>query len=59
MSKASSVRQAEVTRALKAAAAAGMRPSGYSIAPDGTIHVTFANAMPAQLNSFDQIMGGQ
>ncbi len=57
MSRAASVRQSELTRALKAAAAAGMQPSGYSIAIDGTITVNFEGhvGVPND-NSFDQIM---
>jgi hypothetical protein len=36
-----SFKQADATRALKAAVAAGLKPSGYQIAPDGSIQVTF------------------
>ena len=56
MSRAAAPRQADVTRALKAASAAGLKPSGYSIAPDGTIHVTFGNGQ-AGPNSFDELVG--
>ena len=58
MSRAATVRQAEVTRALKAAVAAGMRPTGYTVDPDGTIHVSFDQRQLGTGNSFDEIMGG-
>ena len=34
-------RQADAKRALRAAQEAGLRPSGFKIAPDGAIIVTF------------------
>lgn len=58
MSRAAIVRQAELKRALKAAKDAGMNPRGYSVAPDGTIHVTFDGMDVEASSSFDAIMRG-
>ena len=57
MSRPASIRQSALTRALKAAAAAGMKPSGYTIAIDGTITVNFAAAVGGQNdNTFDKLL---
>ena len=50
----SAFKQADAARALRAAVAAGLKPSGYSIAPDGSIHVELNGAVPSG-NSFDQL----
>lgn len=53
----SAFRQADAERALKAAVAAGLRPSGYSIAPDGSIRVEFGEgAATALKNPLDRIL---
>lgn len=53
----SSFRQADATRALKAAAAAGLKPTGYRIDPGGSIVVMFGEAAARSANSFDDIQG--
>lgn len=54
MARHSAFRQAEATKALRAASRAGLTPSGYEIAPDGTIRVLFGGAA-ASGNSFDEL----
>jgi len=45
-------KQADATRALKAAKAAGLRPSGYKIDPSGAIIVMFSDGKaPTTSNS--------
>ncbi|QIK77537.1 hypothetical protein G7077_11525 [Sphingomonas piscis] len=54
----SSFKQADAARALKAAVAAGLYPSGYTIGIDGSITVNLE--VPGgghSVNSFDKIMG--
>jgi hypothetical protein len=51
-----SFRQADAARALRAAVAAGLRPSGYTIGVDGSITVNLGAAEAPKDNSFDQIM---
>lgn len=58
MSRAATGRQAELKRALRAAKDAGMKPRSYSIAPDGTINVTFEGMDVEASNSFDAIIRG-
>lgn len=41
MQRRAAFRQADATRALRAAIAAGLKPSGCTIAPDGSIKVDF------------------
>lgn len=50
-------KQADATRALKAAAAAGLKPTGYRIDPGGAIIVMFGEAAARSSNSFDDIQG--
>lgn len=50
-------KQADATRALKAAAAAGLKPTGYRIDPGGAIVVMFGEAAARSGNSFDDIQG--
>lgn len=51
-------RQSDATKALKAAVAAGLRPSGYCIDPiTGRIDVTFDQEPARPSNSFDAIQG--
>jgi len=56
MGRAAQVRQVQLTRALKAAKAAGFNPTAYSIGADGTIHVSFGGDS-GTTNSFDGLMG--
>lgn len=50
--------QSDATRALKAAVAAGLKPSGYRVDPTGTIEVLFSGGeRPMPSNSFDEIQG--
>lgn len=51
-------RQSDATRALKAAVAAGLKPTGYRLDPTGAIEVLFdgQHRIAAQ-NSFDEIQG--
>lgn len=59
MSTRRSFKQADAARALRAAIAAGLRPSGYTITADGSITVNLEGAGSTSANSFDQIMGHQ
>lgn len=57
-SRRSSFKQADATRALRGAVAAGLKPTGYRIDPTGAIEVMFTGAMAdRQTNSFDEIQG--
>lgn len=50
------IKQADATRALKAAVAAGLKPTGYRIEPCGAIEVHFSEGVAAlSANSFDEI----
>lgn len=58
MQRRSSFKQADATRALRAAVAAGLRPSGYRVDPTGAIEVLFGRVDGAPTsNSFDEIQG--
>ena len=46
--RAARFKQADATRALRAAVAAGLKPSGYRIDPTGTIVVMFGEGTPAK-----------
>ena len=60
MSRRAAFKQADLTRALRAAKAAGLKPSGYRINPvTGEIEVQLGNDNPASGNSFDALMAGQ
>ena len=60
MSRHAAFKQADLTRALRAAMAAGLKPSGYRINPaTGEIEVQFGNDNPTSGNSFDTIMGAR
>lgn len=57
-SRRSTFRQVDATRALKAAVAAGLKPSGYRVDPTGAIEVLFAGSdRGVSHNSFDDIQG--
>jgi hypothetical protein len=54
----SAFKQADAARALRAAVAAGLRPTGYTIAPDGSIKVEFAESLRAgPPNTLDRVLG--
>lgn len=55
--RAARFRQADLTRALRAAAAAGMKPSGCRIDASGDIVVMFGGDALATSNSFDALIG--
>lgn len=55
MSRRAAVKQLDATRALKAAVAAGLKPTGYRIEPSGAIEVHFSEAALLSANSFDEI----
>lgn len=52
-----SFKMADATRALKAAVAAGLKPTGYRLEPTGAIEVTFSDGQQRSANSFDDIQG--
>lgn len=55
--RAARFKQADATRALRAAVAAGLKPSGYKIDPAGAIVVMFGDALaPKAANSFDEVL---
>jgi hypothetical protein len=52
-----SFKQADASRALRAAIAAGLQPDGYTITPDGSITVRLNSGVrPSGENSFDEIL---
>lgn len=53
----SSFKMADATRALKAAVAAGLKPTAYRLEPTGAIEVTFSDDRQRNANSFDDIQG--
>jgi hypothetical protein len=52
----SAFKQADAARALRAALAAGMKPIGYTIAPDGSIKVEFEGWPAARKNPLDRLL---
>lgn len=52
-----SFKQSDATRALKAAVAAGLKPTGFRLNPTGAIEVLFGTDRDALGNSFDEIQG--
>jgi hypothetical protein len=57
MSRRAAFTQADATRALRAAVAAGLKPSGYRIDPNGVIHVEFGKEGGDKRNGFDEALG--
>ena len=58
--RASSFKQADVTRALRSALALGLKPSGFRIDPtSGAIEVMLGEEAARFSNSFDSIMGAR
>ena len=56
-SRRANFRQSDATRALRAAVAAGLRPSGFKIDPNGAIVVQFDEAPIASLsNPWDEVL---
>lgn len=59
MTRRASVKQADLTRILRAALAAGLEPRGCRINPvTGEIELQFGNDNRRNSNSFDAMMGG-
>lgn len=50
-------KQSDATRALKAAVAAGLKPTGFRLDPNGVIEVQFGTDRTVVGNSFDEIQG--
>lgn len=58
MSRRAAFKQAGVTRALRGAVAAGLRPSACSIAADGSIKLEFSEvALEGLRNPLDRVLG--
>jgi hypothetical protein len=56
-SRAARFKQSDLTRALRAAVAAGMKPSGYRIDASGEIHVTLGDGLPkGTANPWDEVL---
>jgi hypothetical protein len=55
--RAARFKQADATRALRAAVAAGLKPSGYKVDADGAIIVLFGDSALEASNSFDSLIG--
>lgn len=51
-----SFRQSDAARALRAALAAGLEPTGYTISVDGSITVRLGDGESNDNNSFDRLM---
>lgn len=58
MSRRTNFKQSDITRALRGAVAAGLKPSGYRVNTDGEIEVQLGNDNAVASNSFDRLMGG-
>lgn len=58
MSRRANFRQADLTRALRGAVAAGMKPSGCRVNKDGEIELQFGNDNAVVGNTFDRLIGG-
>lgn len=56
MARASTFKQPDATRALKAALAAGLKPSGYTISPGGSIHVDLSEVPSGLTNPLDRLL---
>ena len=51
-----SFKQSDAARALRAAVAAGLHPSGYTIGADGSITVNLEESRKGNDNTFDELM---
>lgn len=56
MSRRARFNQADAARALRAAVAAGLIPSGFTVAPDGSIHVEVDCGTAAPKNPLDRVL---
>lgn len=56
MARGASFKQADAARALRAAVAAGLRPSSCIIRPDGSIEVAFTEAPGGSRNPLDRVL---
>lgn len=60
MSRRAAFKQADLTRALRGAVAAGFKPSGYRINPvTGEIEVQLGGPGEGHGNSFDALLGAR
>jgi len=60
VSRRATFKQADLTRALRAATAAGLKPSGYRINPaTGEIEVQLGRGGNGRDNSFDALLGAR
>ena len=57
MSRRSAFKQADATRALRAAVAAGLKPTGFRLDPTGAIEVMFGEERTKSANTFDEVQG--
>ncbi len=55
MARAARFNQADATRALRAAVAAGLKPSGFKIAADGSIEVHFESGTARAASKLDEM----
>lgn len=59
MGRVAPFKQADVARALRGAEAAGLKPSGCTILPDGTIRIDFGEAAggaPRRSSRLDRLL---
>ena len=57
VSRRAAFKQADATRALRAAVAAGLKPISFRIDPSGAIVVNMGDGAVRSSNSFDEIQG--
>ncbi len=56
MGRRSAFKQSDAARALRAALDAGLKPSGYTIAPDGSIRVELGEESSTLRNPLDRVL---